>query len=132
MPYAPTADQLPVITVIGTRTHYRWSVSETLASQTTEFVIAGAPETGTMTLYMAKRTAGTGTVINPRIGRSAGFALTDLGAVTSSLTAAVINDATTVRYSGLTGGKLYVRNYPDNAAADHSISTEIEIVAGHF
>lgn len=131
MPYAPTADQQPTITVIGTRTHYHWTVAETLASQTTEFVIAGAPLVGTMTLYQAKLTAGTGTLLNPRIGRSAGFALTDLGAHTSTLTAAVIDDATNLRYTS-TDGKLHVRNYPNNATADHSISTEIEIVAGHI
>ena len=131
MPYAPTANQTPVITTIRGRRHYRWTVSETLASQATEFVIAGAPLVGTMTLYEAKLTAGTGTLINPRIGRSAGFALTDVGARTNATTAARIDDATNVRYTSTTG-KLYVRNYPNNAAADHSISTEIEIVEGHI
>ena len=130
MPYAPTAEQQPTVSVIRGRRHFRWVVAETLASQTTEFVIAGAPLIGTMTLYQAKLTAGTGTLINPRIGRAAAFALTDLGAYTSSLTAAVINDATNLRYTSTTG-KLSIRNYPNNAAADHSISTEIEIVEGH-
>jgi hypothetical protein len=131
MPYAPTADQTPTIDVVGGRTHYRWTVNETLASQTTEFVIAGAPLVGTMTLYEAKLTAGTGTLINPRIGRTAGFALTDVGARTNATTAARIDDAASVRYTSTTG-KLYCRNYPNNAAADHSISTEIVIVAGHI
>lgn len=131
MPYAATVSAVRR-TMINGRRHYRWTVTETLGSPTTEFNLAGAPPTGTMTLYEAKLTAGTGTLLNPRVGRTAGFALTDVGAHTSTLTAAVISDATNLRYSGLTGGKLYCRNYPNNAAADHSISTEIEIVEGHI
>lgn len=131
MPYSATVTG-PTITVISGRTHYRYSVVEVLASQTTEFVLPQCPETGTMTLYRGVLTAGAGTKINPRLGRTAGFSLTGndwLG--TASDTATVINDATKLYYSGLTGGKIYVRSYPDNAAADHSISTEVEIVAGH-
>ena len=131
MPYAAVVSG-PVIAVIRGRAHYRWTVLETLASQTTEFALPGAPAVGTVTLYRAVRTAGTGTLLNPRLGRAAGFALTGNDWIgTNSATASPINDATSVRYAGLVGGALWCRNYPNNAAADHSISTEIEIVEGH-
>jgi hypothetical protein len=48
----------------------------------------------------------------------------------SATTAALINDGTNLKYSGLTGANIFGRSLPSNAAADHSISTEIVIVEG--
>lgn len=132
MPYAGTVTG-PTVRVVGRVKHYRWTVVETLASQTTEFTLDGAPPIGTVTLYRAVRDAGTGTLLNPRLGRTAGFATTGNDCIgVNSATASPINDASNLRYAGLVGGKMYCRNYPDNAAADHTIYTEVEIVEGHL
>jgi hypothetical protein len=48
----------------------------------------------------------------------------------SATTNALINDGTNLKYSGITAGKIFGRSLPSNAAADHSISTEIVIVEG--
>lgn len=132
MPYAATVSPVRKSMISG-RWHYRWTVTETLASQTTEFTLDGAPPIGTVTLYRAVRDAGTGTLLNPRLGRTAGFATTGNDCIgVNSATASPINDASNLRYAGLVGGKMYCRNYPDNAAADHTIYTEVEIVEGHL
>lgn len=133
MPYVSTVSA-PTVRVEGLgRKVYRWTVTETGAGQANDFVLDGAPPNGTVTLYRAALTAGTGTTINPRLGRANGFALTGNDWIgTNGTSSATINDASSVHYSGLVGAKLYVRSYPNNAAADHSISTEIVIVAGHI
>lgn len=122
----------PAIKVIRGRAHYRWTVVETGAAPTDTFTLPGAPSVGTLTLYRANLTAGTGTTINPRLGRTVGFATTTNDVIgVNSTTAALINDASNLRYAGLVASNIFGRSYPDNAAADHSITSEIEIVEGH-
>ena len=82
MPYTAIVTG-PTISVLSGQVHYRWTVTETGASQTTDFALPGAPAIGTVTLYRAVRTAGTGTLLNPRLGRATGFALTGKGSATS-------------------------------------------------
>lgn len=131
MPYVSTVVG-PVTSVIKGRNHYRWTVSETGAAPTDTFTLTGAPTTGTVTLYKANLTAGTGVTINPRLGRTLAFTTTTNDVIgVNSTTAALINDASNLRYVGLTAGKIYGRSLPSNAAADHSVSTEIEVVEGH-
>ena len=130
MPYASTVVG-PTISVIKGRATYRWTVSETGAAPTDTWTITGAPAIGTITLYRANLTAGTGVTINPRLGRTLAFTTTTNDVIgVSATTAALINDGTNLKYSGLTAGKVYGRSLPSNAAADHSISTEIVIVEG--
>lgn len=122
----------PTVRVVGGRRHYRWTVVETLVSQTTEFVLDGAPPDGTVTLYRAALTTGTGTTLNPRLGRVAGFALAGNDWIGSNnATAGTINDGTNLRYGGLIARKIWCRSYPNDAAADHTVLSEIEVVEGH-
>lgn len=131
MPYAATVVG-PTINVIKGRATYRWTITETGAAPTDTFTITGAPATGTVTLYRANLTAGTGVTINPRLGRTLAFTTTTNDVIgVNSTTAALINDGTNLKYSGLTAGNIYGRSLPSNAAADHSISTSIVIVEGH-
>lgn len=121
----------PTINVIKGRATYRWTVAETGAAPTDTFTLTGAPAVGYVALYRANLTAGTGVTINPRLGRTLAFATTTNDVIgVSATTAALINDGTPLKYSGLTAGKLYGRSLPSNAAADHSISTEIVVVEG--
>jgi hypothetical protein len=130
MPYAATVVG-PTINVIKGRAHYRWTVSETGAAPTDTWTITGAPAVGTVTLYRANLTAGTGVTINPRLGRTLAFTTTTNDVIgVSATTAALINDGTNLKYSGLTAGKIYGRSLPSNAAADHAVSTEIVVVEG--
>lgn len=132
MAYASTVSG-PSISTIAGKKHYRWTITETEAGQANDFVLTGAPAVGTIKLYRSVLTAGTGTTINPRIGRTNNFALTGNDWIgTNSVTAALINDASDLRYTGLTSGKIYCRSYPSNAATDHSISTEVEVIEGLF
>lgn len=121
----------PTINVIKGRATYRWTVAETGAAPTDTFTITGAPVIGTVMLYRANLTAGTGVTINPRLGRTLAFTTSTNDVIgVSATTNALINDGTPLKYSGLTAGNIYGRSLPSNAAADHSISTEIVIVAG--
>lgn len=122
----------PTISMIKGRAHYRWTVSETGAAPTDTFTLTGAPAIGTVVLYRATLTAGTGVTINPRLGRTAAFTTTTNDVIgVSATTAALINDGTQLKYAGLTGAKIYGRSLPSNGAADHSVSTEIVVVEGH-
>ena len=121
----------PTINTIKGRATYRWTISETGAAPTDTFLITGAPAIGTVVLYRANLTAGTGVTINPRLGRTAAFTTTTNDVIgVNATTAALINDSTSLKYSGLTAGNIYGRSLPSNAAADHAVSTEIVIVSG--
>jgi hypothetical protein len=130
MPYASTVVG-PTINVIKGRATYRWTIAETGAAPTDTWTITGAPAVGTITLYRANLTAGTGVTINPRLGRTLAFTTTTNDVIgVSATTNALVNDGTNLKYSGLTAGKIFGRSLPSNAAADHAISTEIVIVEG--
>lgn len=130
MPYVSTVVG-PTISVIKGRATYRWTVAETGAAPTDTWTITGAPAVGTISLYRANLTAGTGVTINPRLGRTLAFTtLTNDVIGVSATTAALINDGTPLKYSGLTQASIFGRSLPSNAAADHSILTEIVIVEG--
>lgn len=130
MPYVSTVVG-PTINVIKGRATYRWTISETGAAPTDTWTITGAPAVGTISLYRANLTAGTGVTINPRLGRTLAFTTSTNDVIgVSATTAALINDGTALKYSGLTSGKIFGRSFPSNAAADHAISTEIVIVEG--
>ena len=122
----------PTINHLGGRDYYRWSIAEVEASSTSEFVISGAPQIGTIVLYSAQLVSGAGTTINPILGRSGSFTASTMNHIaTNTTTAARINDSTNLRYGGLiTTGSIFVRSTPNSVTANHVISTEIEIVQG--
>ena len=140
MAYAQTD---PVVTrdLRGGRYVYVVTFTETEAAAGSEWSIAaakGLPLLGTIVLYKATLYAGTGTTIQPAVGRAAGVLWTiGTKAVTSqahigqvSAAAVVINDATGIRYRLLDTGIMYGRSTPNNAAADHSVVTELHIIDG--
>ena len=123
----------------GVTSGRRWwfvSITETGASSTSEWSVPASehlPEQGTITLYKADLTAGTGTTIQPKLGRATNPTVDTqnwIGQIAAA--GAAINDASRLYFSGLTGGILYGRSTPNNAAADHSITTEITIWDGHM
>ena len=121
----------PVEYMVGGRKHLRWTISETEAASTSEFTITGAPRVGTVVLYQATLTAGTGTTITPKLGKAATFSSSTQNHIaTNTTSAAHINDSTNLRYTGLTLDKIFVRSTPNSVTADHSISTIIEMIEG--
>lgn len=121
----------PTKNVINGRIHYRWTISEAEAASGSEFKLSEAPLTGTVILYQATLTAGTGTTINPTMGRAASFvASTQNHMGTNSSTSVHINDGSNLRYAGLVAGEIFIRSTVNSAVADHTILTEIEIIEG--
>lgn len=111
--------------------HSTWSVVETDCGPTDEFTLSNAPTTGTITLYKADLGAGAGATIAPQVGRTVGFVVDTHDHInTQSPADDHIDDATGLKYSGLTASKLYVRSSP-NAGADNVVTTTITIRAGH-
>jgi hypothetical protein len=130
MAYAATVS-VPTIKVIAGRNHFRWTISEAEAASGSEFKISDAPPTGTLILYQSTLTAGTGTTINPIVGRVASFtANTQNHMGTNSSTSVHINDGSNLRYAGLVAGEIFIRSTVNSAVADHTILTEIEIIEG--
>ena len=128
------AQSTPVITrrVRGGKQVLLITFTETEAASGSEWSVSGLPVVGTITHYKATLTAGTGTTINPKMGRAAAFVVSTQDHVgTNSTTAAHINDGSDLRYDKLTAGVLYGRSSPNSAVADHSIATEITVVEGH-
>ena len=108
----------------------RVSLVETEARDTSEATIPGLPVIGVIREYRATRTAGTGTLINPKIGNAATFVVSTQAHVgTISVTAAHVHEQTPLRYDSPTG-KLYVRSSPNSVVSDHSITTVILISDG--
>jgi hypothetical protein len=125
--------------VHGGRRFIHLTFTETEAAATSEWSVTGLPRCLTLTRYNATLTAGTGTTINPKLGRATGWSAStqdDIG--TNSTTAAHINDNTKLAFvllAAVTGddkGTLFGCSQANNAAADHSISTELTFVVGHF
>ena len=124
-------------TMAGGRRVWSITFTETGASSTSEWTISSTvwtnnqlPRAGVITLYAATLTAGTGTTIQPKVMRATGAATTSInhiGQVTAP--AQHISDATGVRFDGVSA--LFGVSTPNDATADHSITTEITIMEGH-
>ena len=126
----------PVVTRtrVGGRKIVRITFVETGATSTSEWSVSDGmiPSIGTVKLYKADLTAGTGTTIQPKMGRATAPTVDTqdwIGQISPA--AGAINDAAPLYYAGLTG-TIYGRSTPNNAAGDHTIYTEIEIVEGHI
>jgi hypothetical protein len=126
-------------------------VSETGAASTDEWSTTGGtgitvrneagvdeapdiPQNGTILLTQATLSAGTGTTILPKFGKSASFSTTNntLIALTASA-ASYIHEQSAARFSFDPGAtrKLVGRSTPNSAVADHTITTLVEINDGH-
>ena len=108
------------------------NVVETLTAAATERAIDGGfPVDGTIVHYEATLTAGTGTTIQPQLARTAGVTTTSdvdhIGTQSSAL--ARINDDTNMVYQNLPTGILYLVTTPNDATADHTITTDFIVVA---
>jgi hypothetical protein len=112
------------------RRHWLVSITETEAASGSEATCSNLPVRGTIVSYKATLTAGTGTTIDPVVGSAAAFTVSTQSHVASNdVAAAHISNQDPVRYYSSTG-TLYIRSTPNNAAADHSITTEILIADG--
>lgn len=114
----------------GGRDQVMVTIAETSASSASEVTISGLPRCGVIVSYRATLSAGTGTTIHPVVGLAAGFATsTQDHLATATTTAAFVNEQGATAFCSA-DGKLYVRSTPNNAAADHTITTQIVIVEG--
>ena len=130
MPY--TATSTVTRKYIHGREHVIITVEETLAANGSEFSIEELPVIGTIVQYKATKIAGTGTTINPKIGRSAAFVVSTQDHIASnSVTSSHINDNSIVKYYSPTG-ILYFRSTASDLTSDHTILTEIVIVNGSY
>ena len=132
MAYAGTSTV--VETVRNGRRHVLVTLSETEAASGSEAIVDGVPITGTIVGYRATRSAGTGATIDPIAGRAAAFVAAGQDFIGQNGTAAAYVDPISMtglpwRYYSATG-KLFVRSTASNAAADHTITTEILILDG--
>lgn len=132
MAYAGTVT-VKRLTVSGRR-HLLITIAETEAAATSEATIPAADmfDVGTIVSVKSTLTAGTGTTVDPRCGRATGWSDATQDAIYSNGSAAAnIDTRPGSVFSRQAGQALYWRSTPNDATADHSISTEILIVEGH-
>ncbi len=114
----------------GEKPSYLVTVLETGAgsSDTTDFI--PVPIKGTIRGYEATLESGSGSTLNPSIGRTSDFvANTQDHVATSTLTPAIhLSDQTPLRYYA-PEGKLYFRSGV-NSGSDNTITTEVLITEG--
>lgn len=118
------------VDVVQGEKHVVFTVVETEAANSSEFELVGVPVIGTIVRYEATLIAGTGTTINPIVGRAAGFAANSQDHIgTNTTTAAHVHDQTALRYDS-TSGSLFIRSTVNNATADHTVHTEVVVREG--
>jgi hypothetical protein len=118
------------ITITGRR-YAIVNITETEAAAGSEWSFQLPFRTATLVKYAATLTAGTGTTINPILGRAAAFvAGTQDHISTQNATAAHVHDMTRLGLTVLASQLLVGRSTCDDATADHSIDTELVFVEG--
>lgn len=127
---AYTATITPHVTSVNGRTCTYYNVAETSARDTSEFSITGVPVIGTIWIYHADRTAGTGLTINPIVCRAVGCVTATIDHVGTALTTGdyVLEEDPTGYISP--AGTLFIRSRPSSVVTDHSITSEILICPG--
>ncbi len=123
----------------GGRRYIHLTFAETSARDTSEWTVTGLPRVLTLVRYNATLTAGTGTTLNPRLGRATGWSVnTQDDIATNATTAAHISDNTKLAFvllatvAGDDIGTLFGKSQANSTATDHAISTELTFVVGHF
>ena len=105
---------------------------EAAATSESEIVLAtyGIPPIGRIHTQLCRLTAGTGTTVDPVIGDTTDPAAAATWKIENATAAALIHNQpdSAVRYAGITS--FFHRAVPNNAAADHSITTTYYISEG--
>lgn len=118
--------------VFNGRRCWRWRVTETEASSGSEFTLYGVPSVGTITLINSKLTPGSGTTVQPEVGRGASWvddSIDDIGRIDAAGRA---REEQNRRYTLNAGQAFVVRTQVNSGSADNTVVTEITIYAGHF
>ena len=119
---------------VAGRRHYIVTITETdaAASSEVELLDGSTPETelpqiGTVMHCKTTLTAGTGTTVDPKLGTATGWTIDTQDAIwANGAAAAHINAKPLTHYNG----SLFWSPVPNDATADHAISTELWIVEG--
>jgi len=120
----------PTVDTVDGRRQFTYVLLETEAAAASEWTITGLPRICTLTVYIAEKTAGAATTMQPALGTAASFTTTDKNFVSQEdAAAAYVNDQSTVRIGPLTDGSLYGRSTVD-ADTDNSITTVMVFVEG--
>lgn len=127
MAYAATVTITHSANVNGRR-YLVVTVAETEANSTSEYSFSVPFLVGTIASLKATRTAGTGTTIQPMIGTATGVAVSTQAREYQAPAAAAHQREAPMR--SFYGPILYVRSTPNNAASDHTITTEWIIAGG--
>lgn len=129
MAYAATTN-VEKRTISGRR-HYIVTISESDASATDEWSVDGLPNIGTILLYQATLESGTGTTIQPKLGKVTGWTQATQDDITEQASAAAhVKDQTPVRYVLEAGHQLFGISTVD-AGADNVVETVLVIAEGH-
>lgn len=107
-------------------------ILEKEARDTSETDAINVPKKGQIVRYSSRLISGSGSVVDPQMGRKVGWVAStedETLASSSSAPAAFISERDPVPYFA-PKGKLYLRSGVDDATEDHTIITEIEIIAG--
>ena len=116
------------VEILAGRTYYMIEVTETDAAAASEWQIT-VPSIGEILLYQATLVSGSGTTIQPRVGKSSGWSDDTQDHVGGQDTAAAaIHDATPLPYA-LAGATMYGRSTVD-AGADNEVTTLLVIREG--
>lgn len=103
--------------------------SSTGVTTSSEEAVIDVPENAIIVRFTATLTGGTGTTINPVIGRASGFTADTQDQVLAAPGAAAHIDVTGPFYYYSEKGTLYVKTAPD-AGTDNAVSYELLIIPG--
>lgn len=114
---------------IDGRRHALLTIDETSARDTTEVACAGVPLCGQVVRVDSALSAGTGTAVRPRVGKSASFVADSIDQIlVTDNSAATVSEPGSGPYCGVS--TLYVRTGVNSTATDHAITTNIIVLSG--
>jgi len=110
---------------------YTFTIVELEAAATSEYTLTGVPDAGYVISQICTLASGTGTTIDPILGTATAPAGVTLRVANGTAAASVnnIQSGGGVPYRTATANSLFGRSVPNDATADHSITTVYEIVA---
>lgn len=125
----------PTVVAYGGFESWTWTVTETSVGTSSEWKIllpdrlVGVPKT--MTLFDARKTAGSGLTIQPKVGTSTNPTSGSAGYLDQIATAAAaVRGFENVRIEA-SADAIFGRSTPDSAS-DNAVTTEVTIVRGHL